>query len=129
MAIVPRDLLDQAVELIARAETMPDMPSREALLRTVVGRAYYAVYHAALVRARRVGYASAPLGLGSHEGLWQWFLTERPDLSLADAGTRLKRERTRADYRLADTLTLSRARAVVADAWAAFDLVRGGGLQ
>ena len=128
MAILPRDLLDQAFSLIAQSEVLPDVPSRGAILRAAVSRAYCAVYHEALARARREGYVGAPVGRGSHEGIWQWwFVSERLDLPLADAENILKAERTLADYRLREVLSPSRAKAVVRDARATFELVRARG--
>lgn len=56
MAIVPRDLLDQSDRLFGQAEALPNIPEREALLRTATSRAYYE----ALARARREGCAQAP---------------------------------------------------------------------
>ena len=83
MPITPMDLLSQAKSLLARAEQLPDIPEREALLRTVTSRTYYVVYHGALARARREGFTGAPRGYASHEGLWNWwFVDEQPDLFL-----------------------------------------------
>ena len=125
MAIIPRDLLDQAERLVIQAEALPDIPEREALLRTATGRAYYAVYHEALTRARREGYAQAPVQYGSHGGLWDWwYVEENSDIEIATRGKALKERRTRADYRLRETLSLSGVRATLADARVAFDLVR-----
>ena len=104
---------------------MPEVPSREVRLRTAVSRAYYTAYYEALARARREGYVGTPPGFGSHEGLWEWwFVSQRPDLEIADAGRTLKSERVRADYRRRESPTFVRAQAIVADAKLAFDLVR-----
>ena len=127
MAIVPEDLLRLAEALLIEAERMPEVPGREALLRAAMSRAYYAVYHAALARARREGYTRPPDGYGSHEGLWDWwFVDERPSLELAGAGDRLKDERKRADYRMRETFSLTGVRTMVEFARLAFDMVRGG---
>ena len=113
MSIRPSDLLAQAEELAALAETLPDIPRRDGLCRTAVGRAYYAVYHHALAHARRQGFDGSLPGYGSHEGLWDGWSAERGEIEIATAGTSLKRDRHRADYRLRETFSPSFAKATV----------------
>ncbi len=125
MAIVPRDLLDQSDRLFGQAEALPNIPEREALLRTATSRAYYAVYHEALARARREGCAQAPPEYGSHGGLWDWwYVEEGPEPEIATRGRALKERRTQADYPLRETFSLEGTRTTLIDAHAAFDLVR-----
>lgn len=124
MAIIPGDLLAQAEDLLSRSEGLSDIPEREALLRTAVSRAYYAVFHEALARARREGYVRSPNGYGSHEGLWEGWFRVGGALDIAEAGLGLKDERTRADYRLRKTISLVPAHGTVEDAHAAYDFLR-----
>ena len=95
----------------------------EAALRSAVSRAYYYVYHLALERAERNGFAPIR-GESTHVQLWRLFKKspEPTCVNLAEIALRLKEKRERADYnnsfiRLADEiqplLTDARAFAVM----------------
>lgn len=72
----------------------------EASLRSAMSRAYYYVYHLAVERAIRNGFATRP-GEGSHTQLWRNY-SDSPEprcRHLAEIAKRLKEKRERADYR------------------------------
>jgi uncharacterized protein (UPF0332 family) len=111
MSVTPGDLLTEAQALSA------DINHSEARRRTVVGRAYYAAYHALLAAATRAGYRYARddgRPPGSHENLMEWAMNRSGSLDLgksAFALRDLKRQRAKADYRLTETVTFNDAQA------------------
>lgn len=111
MSVTPGDLLTEAQALSA------DITHSEARRRTVVSRAYYAAYHALLTAAAREGYrygrenGRSP---GSHENLIEWAIHHSDAKSLTQSAValrRLKNQRTKADYRLTETVTFNDAQA------------------
>lgn len=99
MSVTPLDILAEARDLFDNAR--PD----EARYRTIVGRAYYAAFHALLTIAEQHGYRysradGAPPG--RHENVI-WWATRRGVPSLRVAAGRveaLKKWRVKADYHL-----------------------------
>src|SRR5271167_1096060 len=73
--------------------------SEEAALRSAVSRVYYYVYHLALERAERNGFAPTR-GESTHVQQWRLFKKspEPTCLNLAEIALRLKERRERADY-------------------------------
>ncbi len=73
----------------------------DASLRSAISRAYYYVYHLALVRAKANNFILNP-DEGSHAQLWRLFRENpEPDCKqLALIAQRLKEKRVRADYEL-----------------------------
>jgi hypothetical protein len=71
----------------------------EACLRSSLSRAYYYVYHLALIRARRNGFQARP-GESTHVQLWRLYngSPEPACLNLGQMALRLKEKRERADY-------------------------------
>ena len=105
MSATPGDLLTEAQSLST------EMNKCEARRRTVIGRAYYAAYHALLSAAAREGYrygrenGRAP---GSHENLIEWAIHHGDSKSLTQGAValrRLKNQRAKADYHLNVTVS------------------------
>jgi hypothetical protein len=100
MSVTPGDLLTEAQALSA------DIIHSEARRRTVIGRAYYAAYHALLAAATRAGYRYARddgRPPGRHENLMEWASRRSGSESLEEAAdhlNKLKRWRVNADYYL-----------------------------
>lgn len=127
MANLPSDLLGEARRCIGRADGMPEIPEREAIVRSAIHLAYYAAYHAGLNRANRDGLllADQPAGMGSHERLWGWwFEGQRGRRDVARLGAELKEARVLADYRLGRTVTHGLASYVVTEAERLIGLLR-----
>ncbi|HRJ62007.1 MAG TPA: hypothetical protein PKZ97_02975 [Azospirillaceae bacterium] len=105
MSVTPGDLLAEAKALRVAAR------GSEARCRTVIGRAYYAAYHALSQAAATAGYRYATENNrppGSHENLIHWCRSQKTIPALKMAGRILadiKTWRVRADYKLADPVT------------------------
>jgi uncharacterized protein (UPF0332 family) len=71
----------------------------EASIRSALSRAYYYVYHLALLRAQANGFNTVS-GEGTHKQLWRnYSASPEPDCQkLAEIAARLKEKRERADY-------------------------------
>jgi len=88
--------------LLAHALRMDALESKR---RTSVGRAYYYVYHIALVEAQKFGYDPKMPSLrgvngGLHKKLWAWY-SYQPDVDkrqLGIDGNRLHSRRIKVDY-------------------------------
>lgn len=100
--------------LLAEAESLkPAIHSSEARRRTIVGRAYYAAYHAVLEKARCAGYSRSPQTPSVHADLIHWTKRQAGNLTLRTAGQlleTLRRRRVRADYYLSVQITPDEAR-------------------
>jgi len=75
---------------------------QESKQRTAIGRAYYYIYNAAKIEAKRLGFDEKdPLlrNMGLHQRLWTWCLNhQNPDIvTLGDSGNTLKARRTSVD--------------------------------
>ena len=102
-----RDFLRVAVWIEGRLVADPDPTIEDAVLRTVIGRAYYAAFHVAraFVNAKvQDGTLRWPATRRSiHDKVWD-ALKAHPDRSVSDLGDKgvdLKDRRTEADYSLA----------------------------
>jgi uncharacterized protein (UPF0332 family) len=82
-------------EYLKLADDLSRKPD-EASHRTAISRAYYFVYHTASAKAVANGYVDKK----SHAALWQHFRKEsnRQCRKVAKIGSRMKRDRIRADY-------------------------------
>ena len=80
--------------------------AQESKQRTAIGRAYYYVYNAALIEARKLGYnPNTP----SHKRLWSWYQAHQANadvVALGISGITLQARRTSADYNLASLTSL-----------------------
>lgn len=106
--IDPRDFVDAAADSLELGESAD---GHEAHIRTAIGRAYYAAYHAARALAEENRLPKSSRG-GSHERLIRTF-TGNCDKKWKRMGNQLqqmKQFRTRADYDLHSTLTARDAR-------------------
>jgi uncharacterized protein (UPF0332 family) len=110
MSVTPGDLLTEAQALSA------DINHSESRRRTVIGRAYYAAFHALRTAAERQGYRYSRdngFARSSHENLIEWAIHHGDAKSLVQGAValrRLKNQRTTADYRLDDAVSLGDAR-------------------
>lgn len=109
-----KELLAEARQLISAART------NETRQRTVIGRAYYASFHAVLEKAAASGYRYQKNAstLGRHEHLIAWCLAaSNADLRLAAEMLKgMKILRQRADYDLRSTVDYSDVVTVLEDA-------------
>lgn len=118
--VEPQDLLAYAVKLLSSAENDLDY-------RSVIERAYYSAYHAALQFEEQLPYRSqaVPQNAGSHEALIQRL--ERPDGQLdyglkvvsKDVGAQmrmLKPLRELATYKLDESVRIDKAEEAVSAA-------------
>jgi uncharacterized protein (UPF0332 family) len=90
--------------------------SDEASLRSALSRAYYYVYHLALLRAQTNGFTFTEGGM--HAQLWRTY-SGSPDAACTKLGQiadRLREKRTRADYEDLYPRITEDAQTVVADA-------------
>jgi uncharacterized protein (UPF0332 family) len=72
--------------------------SREAMQRSSISRAYYAVYHLGLKYARAHNFSEKIPSL--HRKLWSWYQNQ-PNAQMRElgtAGSRLKQRREKVDY-------------------------------
>lgn len=121
MSVTAEDLAAEARGLAAAAR------SNETRCRTVIGRAYYAAYHALLQAASAAGYRYAKENSrppGSHENLIHWCRSQPAVPGLKAAGRRLadiKTWRVRADYKLIDPVTYDDALVCLDNAQALID--------
>lgn len=121
MSVTPGDLLAESKALRVAAR------GSEARCRTVIGRAYYAAYHALLQAAATAGYRYATENNrppGSHENLIHWCRSQKTAPALKMAGRILadiKTWRVRADYMLTDSVTYDNALACLDNAQALID--------
>lgn len=105
MSVTAEDLAAEARGLAAAAR------SNETRCRTVIGRAYYAAYHALLQAASAAGYRYTTENnrpTGRHENLIHWCKSQKTAPALKMAGRILadiKTWRVRADYKLIDPVT------------------------
>jgi uncharacterized protein (UPF0332 family) len=100
------------VDLMAEAATLKVAArGNETRRRTVIGRVYYAAYHAALTVALEVGYRyrrEPDRPPGRHGNLIAWAVTQREHEGLREAAsllTDIKALRRIADYDLSLTVT------------------------
>lgn len=116
MSVTPDDLLAEAKALAAAAR------ASEARRRTVIGRAYYAAYHALLQAVQAKGYVyetKQKRPAGHHENLIHWCEHLQGDPDLKQSARRLltmKKDRVSADYKLHVRLNYDLMQAVLEDA-------------
>src|SRR5438128_2289914 len=100
MAIDSSKILDVAKVLAAYAlDTKLPEQVREAFLRALISRTYYAVYHSALRWAKMRGYKRIG-GISSHECLWKCWFDEPETLDIQTLGSGLLAKRNLCDYKL-----------------------------
>ena len=121
MSVTPGDLANEARALAVAAR------GSEARCRTVIGRAYYAAYHALSQAAAAAGYRYTTENNrppGSHENLILWCRSQKNVPALKMAGRILagiKTWRVRADYKLIDPVTYDDALVCLDNAQALID--------
>lgn len=121
MSVTPGDLANEARALTIAAR------GNETRCRTVIGRAYYAAYHALSQAAVTAGYRYTTENNrppGSHENLIHWCRSQPAVPALKMAGRILadiKTWRVRADYKLTDPVTYDNALVCLDNAQALID--------